>query len=102
MYNDNVRNETNGRTVIMNKSATTKMDILTSKYFDYAKKYNEWKDNYTDDRRVYQNVYEALIEQLNIMGNIENSGIWVAYNEYFDKELSTLKRIIDKFEEMEN
>lgn len=85
----------------MNKSAQTKIELLTSKYCGYAKKYVEWKDKHFDDRRLYQNIYESLLEALKEMGKIENSTIWVAFNEQFDKELKQMNKIIAKFEEIE-
>ena len=48
----------------MNKSAETKVKLLTSKYSNYAKKYIEWKDKHFDDRRLYQNMYEQLLKSL--------------------------------------
>lgn len=85
----------------MNKSAQTKVELLTSKYSNYAKKYVEWKDRYSDDRRLYQNMYEQILKSLKIMGRIGNSHIWVAFNEQFDKDLKQLDRIITRFDEME-
>ena len=82
----------------MNKSAKTKIELLTSNYSPYAKKYNEWKDKYFDDRRLYQNMYEQLLKSLNIMSRIGNSYIWVAYNEQFGKDLQQMQEIIAKFE----
>ena len=85
----------------MNKSAKTKIELLTSKWSKYAKKYNEWKDKYNDDRRLYQNVYEGLLKALKIMGRIGNSTIWVGFNKQFDEDLKLMENIITRFEEME-
>lgn len=81
----------------LNNSATLKLRVLTSKYSDYRKFYEEVKDKYNDDRRVFQNIYEQLLEALEVMGTIENTMIWVAFNEKFNEELKTLDSIIEKF-----
>lgn len=81
----------------LNNSATLKLRVLTSKFSDYRKFYEEVKDKYNDDRRVFQNVYEQLLEALEVMGTIENTMIWVAFNEKFNEELKTLDSIIEKF-----
>lgn len=85
----------------MNKSAELKAQLLVSNYSKYAKKYNEWKNKYFDDRRLYQNMYEQLLKSLKIMGRIGNSYIWVAFNEQFNKDLKQMDEIIAKFEEIE-
>ena len=85
----------------MNRSAETKVQLLTANFSQYAKKYAEWKDKYTDDRRLYQNMYEQLLKALKIMGRIGNSYIWVAFNEQFKKDLKIMDEIITKFEIIE-
>ena len=85
----------------MNRDAETKIKLLTANYSDYAKKYVEWKDKYHDDRRLYQNMYESMIESLKIMGEIENNYIWVAFNHEFRKDLETMNSIIKRFDEIE-
>lgn len=81
----------------MNKGAELKIRLLTANYSDYAKKYVEWKDKYHDDRRLYQNMYEYIIETLEVMGEIENNYIWAAFNEKFHKDLETMDKIIERF-----
>ena len=85
----------------MNRSAETKVKLLTGSFSQYAKKYAAWKDKYTDDRRLYQNMYEQLLKSLKIMGRIGNSYIWVAFNEQFKKDLKIMDEIITKFEIIE-
>lgn len=85
----------------MNKSAELKLQLLTSKYSQYSKFYQQIKDKYTDDRRLFQNMYEQLLESLEVMGNIENSYIWVAFNEQFNKDLKQMDEIITRFDEIE-
>ena len=85
----------------MNKSAQHKMELLTAKWSNYAKKYVEWKDKYYDDRRLYQNMYEQLLKSLKIMGRIGNSHIWCAFNRQFDEDLNELNGIIARFDEIE-
>lgn len=85
----------------MNKSAQTKIELLTANYSKYGQKYKEWKDKHFDDRRLYQNVYEILLDALKDMGKISNSSIWVAFNEYFHKELRLMDGIIERFAESE-
>lgn len=85
----------------MNKSAELKTKLLTASYSDYAKKYNQWKDKYHDDRRLYQNMYEYILETLEVMGEIENNYIWTAFNKQFAEDLKQMDNIITRFEEME-
>ena len=81
----------------MNKSAELKVRVLTSKYSDYRKFYEEIKDKYHDDRRLFQNIYEKHLEALEVMGTIENTMIWIAFNEKFNEELKILDSIIERF-----
>lgn len=78
----------------MNKSAQTKMDLLQHKF---SKFYEEVKNNYTDDRRVFQNIYEMLVEAIVVMGAIENTLIQLAFNQKYDEEMATLERIMTRF-----
>ena len=81
----------------MNEVAQRKIETLTSKLFPYAKFYAEVKDKYQDDRRLFQNIYEILLENLNIMGEIESSYIWVAFNKQYREDIQTLENIIERF-----
>lgn len=78
----------------MNKSAQTKMDLVQ---FKFSKFYEEVKNNYSDDRRVFQNIYEMLIEAIVVMGAIDNTLIQTAFNAKFNEEIETLERIMNKF-----
>lgn len=85
----------------MNKSAELKLQLLTSKHSQYNKFYLQIKDKYTDDRRLFQNMYENLVEAVYFMGGVENNFVWVAFNEQFNKDLEQMDEIITRFEEME-
>lgn len=85
----------------MNKSAELKLQLLTSKYSQYNRFYQQIKDKYTDDRRLFQNMYEKLLEAVYFMGGVENNFVWVAFNEQFNKDLKQMDEIIARFEEIE-
>lgn len=78
----------------MNKSTQTQIELLNAKF---GKFYNEVKDNYSDDRRLFQNIFEQLLEALEVMKTIENITIRVAFNAKFNEEMETLERIMNKF-----
>ena len=85
----------------MNKSAELKLQLLTSKYSQYNRFYQQIKNKYTDDRRLFQNMYEKLLEAVYFMGGVENNFVWVAFNEQFNKDLEQMDKIITRFEEIE-
>lgn len=85
----------------MNKSAELKLRLLTSKYSQYNRFYQQIKDKYTDDRRLFQNMYEKLLEAVCFMGGVENNFVWVAFNEQFNKDLKQMDEIIARFEKIE-
>ena len=76
------------------KSYETKMSLLKNVY---GKKYHEWSGKYTDDRQLYCNLYEMLVEALEAIKNIENNFIWCAFNKEFKAELGIMHDIEERF-----
>lgn len=76
------------------KSYKTKMSILKNLY---AKEYREWNGKYKDDRQLYCNLYEMLVEALEVLSDIENNFIWCAFNKEFREELKIMDDIRERF-----
>ena len=76
------------------KSYEVKMNLLKNVY---GKKYHEWNGKYKDDRQLYCNLYEMLVEALETMKNIKNNFIWCAFNKEFKEELRIMHDIEERF-----
>lgn len=75
------------------KSAETKKELLK---LEFGKERKAW-DGEKDDRGVFCNIYDMLMEALDDMKSVENSFIWVAFNNKFREEEKTLKEIKKRF-----
>lgn len=76
-----------------NESATNKISLLRVKY----KKYRAEWENQDDDRRVFCNIYDMLIEACEDMKHVTNNFIWIAFNRRYNEELQTLDEILARF-----
>lgn len=75
------------------KSANLKIELLKINY----KKYREtWKDE-QDDRLVFCNTYDMILEACEAMKSVTNNFIWVAFNEHYREEEQLLNDIIKHF-----
>lgn len=77
----------------------TKKDV--NNYRDYlrlsfGKQYKIWL-KCADDRKLFCNIYETLMESLDEMENVSNNLVWVAYHEKFREEYQMLKNIKERF-----
>lgn len=79
----------------MNKSSQIKLSYLKTKF---QKFYEEIKNKHYDDRRLFQNIYEMLLESIAVMGTIDNNLIQVAFNKQYEEEMETLERIRNRFQ----
>lgn len=76
------------------KSANLKIELLKINY----KKYREaWKDE-QDDRLVFCNTYDMILEACEAMRSVTNNFIWVAFNKHYCEEEQLLKSIIEHFD----
>lgn len=75
-------------------SADLKRRYLKHNYEKCRKEY----EGFNDDRRVFCNIYDILIEALNVMEKVDNNFIWVAFNNECEKDVETLNRIKDYFD----
>lgn len=66
-----------------------KLNYMQFMYGDKIAEYEHCKD----DRRVYFNIYNMIIEALNDMPDEPNNYICVAMNHKIDEDLKTLDRI---------
>ena len=76
-----------------NKSVEIKRNLLKLSFGDNRK---EW-EGLTDDRCIFCNIYDMLIESLEEMENVESNFVWCAFNEKFNEEFKTLKKIKQRF-----
>ena len=66
-------------------------------YF-YGKAYEQFKaEDAHDDRRVYINVYEMIIEAVKSLEDEPNNYVCVAMNDYIKHDLEILRRIGKRF-----
>lgn len=75
------------------KSADIKRQHLS---FQFGKLRNQF-ECFNDDRKVFCNIYDMLMEAIDAMAIVENNLIWVAFNNEYRKEYSTLQSIADRF-----
>lgn len=75
------------------KSAELKRNILRLNFGKMRKQF----DCFDDDRKVFCNTYDMLMEAINAMETIENNLIWIAFNNQYHKEYSELQSIADRF-----
>ena len=65
----------------------------------YGKKAEIWKDVTTDDRLVYCNLYQMMIEALESLPDEPNNYVCVALNKKMEKDCSTLTSILNVFQD---
>lgn len=71
----------------------TKIKLLNLLYGKYRK---AWEDT-GDDRKVFCNIYDMLIEACECMKSVRNNLIYVAFNRQFKDEEKMLKEILHRF-----
>lgn len=70
----------------------------------YKKTYYKYvKGRYTDDRRIFINVYRQLVRMLLVLDTVyrKSCTLDVGANEKFSEEMELLEKIKTKFEELE-
>jgi len=67
----------------------------------YEKKYNEWVGKYFNDKQLFCNIYEILIEEMEKMKKVNSDYIGVAFNRLVAEDQETMDRIMKRFQEME-
>lgn len=77
----------------ISESANAKRTLL--RYY-FGKKREEYK-GFTDDRQVFCNIYDMLMQSLDEMEKVENNYIWVAFNKAYREDFNTLKEIDNYF-----
>lgn len=68
--------------------------VLINKYGEFAEKYADC----TDDRRVFVNVLDMMLEGCKAMESIENNFVCVAFNNECSEQCKMLNRIVKHFE----
>lgn len=81
------------KSVVEEKVLRKEADIM----FFYGKEYLEWKDKHRDDRKLYCNIMEGLIEALEDLNKCRSVGMFVAYSRYERAEFKTLDEIKERF-----
>lgn len=71
-----------------------KAKVLTNKYGEFVEKYAD----YTDDRMVFVNVLDMMLEACKAMESMENTLVCVAFNNECSKQCEMLDRIVKHFE----
>lgn len=83
---------------------TTKVrNVETKRYYlkiMYGRKYEEWRRLVEkDDRYLFCNIYEGLMDMLDDLEYCKSSGMLVAYNRYQKEQEEILKNIIENFKD---
>lgn len=73
----------------------TKIKLLNLRYGKCRK---AWEST-SDDRKVFCNIYDMLVEACECMKSVSNNLIHVAFNRQFKEEEETLKEILLRFTE---
>lgn len=84
----------------MKKSTVLKKVDQKRSYLELMFKdcYTIWKScKYTDDRQLYCNTYEQLMEMLEDLEKCRTIGMICAYNQASEKDIDRLKRIQENF-----
>lgn len=63
------------------------------------KKFREQFDGFKDDRLIFCNTYDVLMEALNVMETVDNNLIWVAFNDKYKEEFEILEEIGERFKD---
>lgn len=71
-----------------------KLDYMRFMFGDKLAEY----EHCTDDRRVYFNIYNMIIEALNELPDEPCAYVCCAMNHYMDKDIERLKRIREHFD----
>ena len=63
----------------------------------FQRAYDSWNTVFNDDRLLFCNMYEIMLEACNDMKKVKNNTIAVAFNRYFAEEMETMLRIYNRF-----
>ena len=89
------RNCRQGMKLLNGEAMDTKIKLLNLRYGKYRK---AWEGT-SDDRKVFCNIYDMLVEACECMKSVRNNLIHVAFNRQFKEEEETLKEILQRFTE---
>ena len=79
-------------------SKSWKRSKLSYLEFFYGSEYKSWKDLDThDDRRLYCNTYEQIIDAINSLDDDPHNFVCVAMNKYIEEQENMMDRIIANF-----
>mgnify|MGYP001246484062 CR=1 FL=1 len=74
------------------------MDLVISVWkTKFQRYYNRWSEIYSDDRLIFCNVYNKVLESMEYMKKVNNLTIQVAMIEYYAKEEEYLREIVNYF-----
>lgn len=77
------------------KSVNIKIECLE---LNFEKQYKEWRAaGFKDDRLLFCNIYDLLMEATEAMRSVDNNYVWCAFNHEFEKDLNTLISIKGRF-----
>lgn len=75
-----------------------KLEILKMKYGKTVKTWSGIFPQVTDDRRIFINIYNKLMEAVNSLQNNPHVAVRVAMNRYIDEECKALNSIRKRFQ----
>lgn len=80
------------------EASEIRKSLLTSNYNDIGRAYLRWSnEDHHDDRRVFVNIINMLLEALEDMKKVSNNTIRVAFNEHYNKITEELEEILSRF-----
>lgn len=74
-----------------------KIALLERNYGEFAERWTNLFPPVRDDRRLYINIYNQLVEAVNSLPDNPNTAVCVAMNRYISEETKTLDAIIAAF-----
>lgn len=75
------------------KQADIKKRTLKNRYERFVEDFGEHKD----DRLLFTRRLQLMLEACDAMANVENNTIWVAFNEYVEREKKSMNEIVHRF-----
>ena len=64
----------------------------------YGDLYTEWNGKYHDDRQIYCNIYNQMMEALEALNGMANVYVWVAVRHEMNRDEKVMREIEQKFE----
>ena len=74
------------------------MDLFISSWkIKFERYYNRWSGIYSDDRLIFCNVYNMVLESMEYMKKVNNLTIQVSMIEYYEHQEEYLREIVNYF-----